>query len=86
MASDVVPLPPNFADLAKAIGIPPLTTQFNVIGVCVELLEPIKCTSGKQDWKASFTLHDPRWLSSTGMEFSYFSKHEGAVAGSKGAR
>ncbi|OCT44951.1 hypothetical protein CLCR_05605 [Cladophialophora carrionii] len=71
MALDYVAPPPGFTDLANASRIPS-GQSFNVVGVCVESLDPIQCRTGQ--YKIAFTLHDPTWLSGAGMEFSFFAK------------
>ncbi|KIW64278.1 hypothetical protein PV04_09225 [Phialophora macrospora] len=71
MALDYVAPPPGFTDLTRASRI--LERQpFNVIGVCVDTLDPILCRTG--EYKCTFTLHDPTWSSGVGMEFSFFNK------------
>ncbi|EXJ55718.1 hypothetical protein A1O7_08647 [Cladophialophora yegresii CBS 114405] len=71
MASDYVAPPPRFTDLARASRIA-AGQSFNVIGVCVDTLDPIQCRTGQ--YKSALTLHDPTWLSGAGMEFSFFAK------------
>ena len=79
MALDYVATPPAFINLYSASKIQPFSSTFNVIGVCVQTLDPIKCKSGKEDYKSSFTLHDPAWLNGVGMEFVFFNKDLGKL-------
>lgn len=72
MATDSVALPETFVDLTSARSIKPFSDMFNVIGVCVHKFDPIKCDG--QDYKITFTLHDPIWWSGRGMEFVFFKK------------
>ncbi|KAJ9602899.1 hypothetical protein H2200_012679 [Cladophialophora chaetospira] len=79
MALNYVPVPQNFTDLFNASKIPPSSKPLSVIGVCVESLDPIRCTGGKQDYKFTFTLHDPTWFNGVGMEFVFFNKDFGQL-------
>ncbi len=79
MALENVAVPPGFTNLYSASLITPNTITFDVIGVCVESLDPIKCQGGQQDYKFSFTLHDPAWPTGAGMEFSFFNKDRGKL-------
>jgi hypothetical protein len=71
MALNYVAPPSGFTDLSRASRISE-HQPFNVIGVCVETLDPILCRTG--DYKCTFTLHDPTWSRGVGMEFSFFTK------------
>ncbi|KIY03827.1 uncharacterized protein Z520_00518 [Fonsecaea multimorphosa CBS 102226] len=72
MASNFVPLPPGFIDLAEANSVEGNSKPFNVIGVCVDFLAPTRCRGGRQDYTIRFTLHDPAWSAGTGLRFSFF--------------
>ncbi|KIW87543.1 uncharacterized protein Z519_11867 [Cladophialophora bantiana CBS 173.52] len=72
MPFDFVPVPPKFIDLANACNINLNSEQFNVIGVCVDFLNPTRCQSGKRDYKITFTLHDPVWPYGIGLPFAFF--------------
>jgi protection of telomeres protein 1 len=65
-------IPPNFVSLAIAHTTPPRTNHFNVIGVCVKVLEPVQVSTGQ--YKTSITLHDPSWPHGAGMEFALFER------------
>jgi len=75
---DPAPIPPNFISLDEAVrrvGTGPEFKSYNVIGVCVDILEPT--LSAKGDYMITFTLHDPWWISQgPGMKFRFFNKVE----------
>lgn len=74
MAADSTAIPETFTSLTSARNTKVFSDTFNVIGVCVHKLDPIKCDSGRKDYKITFTLHDPTWRSGLGMEFAFFTK------------
>lgn len=71
-----VPLPPDFLDLVNAIGKTQTNSQalYNVIGVCVDFLDPTK--SRGTDYTVKFTLQDPLWPKGQGMTFRFFNSNE----------
>ncbi|KAI1624617.1 hypothetical protein EDD37DRAFT_353108 [Exophiala viscosa] len=75
---DPAPIPPNFISLSEAVrrvGTGPEFKNYNVIGVCVDFLEPT--LSAKGDYMITFTLHDPWWTDQgPGMKFRFFNKVE----------
>lgn len=66
--SSPAPLPPGFDMLTTAINN--MNVQHNVIGVCVDFLDP--CKSRGTDYTIRFTLNDPTWGDGSGMKFQYF--------------
>ncbi|KAK4943118.1 hypothetical protein LTR10_017317 [Elasticomyces elasticus] len=77
---DPAPIPPNFISLNEAVskvGTGPAFKCYNVIGVCVDYLEPTKSSRGRGDHMITFTLHDPWWmLQGQGMKFRFFNANE----------
>ncbi|KAK5204062.1 hypothetical protein LTR47_008620 [Exophiala xenobiotica] len=73
---DPSPVPPYFIILSEASSKVGTNQQYNVIGVCIDYLDPTKSRTG--DDMFTFTLHDPWWTgpSGTGMKFRFFSKTE----------
>lgn len=75
---DPTTIPVGFISLVEAVskvGTGSDSELYNVVGVCVDLLEPTRTRTG--DYMITFHLHDPYWtLSGQGMKFRWFSKVE----------